>query len=68
VKDAGIPHFTYHDLRRTGITRALLAGVPPITVQRLAGHREITTTMRHYAQVNNQDLRDGVERAARAAG
>ncbi|MCH8881231.1 MAG: site-specific integrase [Planctomycetes bacterium] len=67
VKDAEIPHFTYHDLRRTGITRALLAGVPPITVQRLAGHRNIGTTMRYYAQVDNQDLRDGVEKM-RAAG
>ena len=53
VKDAEIPHITIHDLRRTGITRALLAGVPPITVQKLAGHRNITTTMRYYAEVNN---------------
>lgn len=67
VKDAEIPYVTYHDLRRTGITRALLAGVPPITVQRLAGHRNIETTMRYYAQVDTQDLRDGVERA-RAVG
>lgn len=67
VKDAEIPHFTYHDLRRTGITRALLAGVPLITVQKLAGHRNIATTMRYYAQVDTQDLRDGVEKA-RAAG
>ena len=63
VKDAEIPHFTYHDLRRTGITRALLAGVPPITVKRLARHRNIGTTMRHYVQVNHHDLPDGVEKA-----
>lgn len=67
VKDAEIPYFTYHDLRRTGITRALLAGVPPITVQKLAGHRNIATTMRYYVELNTQDLRDGVEKA-RAAG
>ncbi len=67
VKDADIPYITYHDLHRTGITRALLAGVPPITVQRLAGHRNIGTTMRHYVQLNDQDLRDGVEKV-RAAG
>ncbi len=67
LKDAEIPHITIHDLRRTGITRALLAGVPPITVQKLAGHRNIATTMRYYAQVDTQDLRDGVEKA-RAAG
>ena len=67
VKDADIPYITYHDLHRTGITRALLAGVPPITVQRLAGHRNIVTTMMYYVQVNKQDLLDGVEKA-RAAG
>ena len=35
--------------------------------QELAGHRNIATTMRYYAQVNTQDLRDGVEKV-RAAG
>ncbi|MCZ6651518.1 MAG: tyrosine-type recombinase/integrase [Planctomycetota bacterium] len=67
---AGIPSITIHDLRRTGITRALLAGVPPITVQKLAGHMDIKTTMHYYAQVNFDDLRAGVEkqRAASLAG
>ena len=70
LKVAGITPITIHDLRRTGITRALLAGVPPITVQKLAGHRKIETTMRYYAQVNFDDLRAGVEkqRAASLAG
>lgn len=70
LKAAGIPPITIHDLRRTGITRALLAGVPPITVQKLAGHKDIKTTMRYYAQVNFDDLRAGVEkqRAASLAG
>lgn len=67
LKDAKIPPITVHDLRRTGITRALLANVPLVTVQRLAGHRDIKTTMRYYAQVNTQDLRDGIERV-RVAG
>lgn len=53
LNEALIPNITIHDLRRTGITPALLAGVPPITVQKLGGHRSITTTMRYYAQVNN---------------
>ncbi len=67
LKDAKIPQITIHDLRRTGITRALLANVPPVTGQRIAGHRDIKTTMQYYAQVNTQDLRDGAERV-RAAG
>ena len=62
LKVAGIPPITIHDLRRTGITRALLAGVPPITVQKLAGHQDIKTTMQYYAQVNFDDLRAGVEK------
>lgn len=68
LKAARIPPITIHDLRRTGITRALLAGVPPITVQQLAGHKRIETTMRYYAQVNFDDLRAGIERAASLAG
>ena len=59
LKAAGIPSITVHDLRRTGITRALLASVPPITVQKLAGHKDIKTTMQYYAQVNFDDLRRG---------
>ena len=70
LKAAEIQPITVHDLRRTGITRALLASVPPITVQKLAGHKDIKTTMEYYAQVNFDDLRAGVEkqRAALFAG
>ena len=68
VQAAGIPTITVHDLRRTGITRALLAGVPPITVQRLAGQADIKTTMRFYAEVSKQDLRDGMARVTRSVG
>ncbi|UCE61275.1 MAG: site-specific integrase [Phycisphaerales bacterium] len=64
VEAADIPPITRHDLRRTGITRALLAGVPPAVVQELAGHKDIKTTMRYYAQVSRQDLRDAVSRIA----
>ena len=70
VKDSGIAPITTHDLRRTGITRALLGNMPPVVVQRLAGHRDIKTTLRYYAEVNRDDLRRAVEkqRAATLAG
>ena len=39
---------TIHDLRRTFITRLIRAGVPLPTVQKLAGHADIKTTLTHY--------------------
>ncbi len=56
---AEIPAITRHDLRRTAITRALLAGVAPPVVQRLAGHKDIKTTMDHYFEVEKEELRRG---------
>ena len=54
-----------HSMRKTYITRLMLAGVPLPTIKKLAGHRDIQTTMRHYMWVGNNDLRDGVERLSR---
>ena len=70
VKDSKVAPITIHDLRRTGITRALLANMPPVVVQKLAGHRDIKTTLRYYSEVNRDDLRRAVEkqRAAALAG
>lgn len=62
VKDAGIAPVTIHDLRRTGITRALLAGMPLVSVKELAGHESIKTTERYYLAVSKQDKRDAVAR------
>jgi|GEM_PF-1870559 len=67
LEDAEIPHITIHDLRRTGITRALLGGMAPIAVQRLAGHANIATTMRYYVQVERDDLRAAVAKYREAA-
>ena len=66
IKAAGIPPITVHDLRRTGITRALLASVPLVTVQKLAGHRDIKTTQKYYAEVGKEDLRAGIARVTAA--
>ena len=64
VADAKIPHLTRHDLRRTGITRALLGGMPPAAVQKLAGHVSINTTMEYYVEVSKADLREAVAKLA----
>ena len=44
---AGVEHFSAHDLRRSAVTHMLDAGVDVITVQKLAGHADLTTTARY---------------------
>lgn len=62
IEDAGIEALAPHDLRRTGITRALLDNVPITVVTDLAGHKNITTTMRYYKGIKRRDLRAAIER------
>jgi integrase len=41
------PDLTLHDLRHTFITEAMEKGIPPARVQRLAGHKLLSTTERY---------------------
>jgi integrase len=52
--NAGLPHITFHDLRRTHATILIAAGVSIKVVQERLGHRSISTTLALYAQGTEQ--------------
>jgi len=47
----------WHDLRHTMASRLLRKTRNPAWVQKALGHADIKTTMRHYAHVLNDDVR-----------
>lgn len=57
------PAIQMHDLRRTFVTRLIRANVPLPTVQKLAGHRDIKTTLKFYNWVSMDDRREAVATA-----
>lgn len=59
LETAGVRHFTIHDLRHTFCTRLSERNVSPFLIQKLAGHKSITTTQR-YTHVNAQSLQEAI--------
>jgi site-specific recombinase XerD len=53
--------FRYHDLRHTFCSRLVGAGVPLLDVQKLAGHKSYSTTLR-YAHLSPDHLKRAVEK------
>jgi site-specific recombinase XerD len=66
LKRAKIEGVTWHTLRHTFASRAVMAGVDIRTVQELMGHSTITMTMR-YAHLSPTHLRTAVNRASLGA-
>ena len=59
--DYGMDGWVLHELRHTYLTNLAQAGVHPSVMQRLAGHSSITTTMRIYTHVHDEDMREAME-------
>ena len=59
------PVIQMHDLRRTFVTRLIRANVPLPTVQKLAGHKDIKTTLKFYNWVSMDDCREAVGKLRR---
>lgn len=59
VKESGIAHCRFHDLRHTFASRLAQAGVDLLKISKLLGHKDISTTQR-YAHHCPESLRDSV--------
>ena len=66
LQHAGIQGVTWHTLRHTFASRAVMAGVDIRTVQELMGHSTITMTMR-YTHLSPTHLRAAVNKASLGA-
>lgn len=51
LRDAGLPHIRFHDLRHSAATLLLSMGVHPKVVQKLLGHSSISMTMNTYSHI-----------------
>jgi integrase len=56
-KDASVEELHLHDLRHTATTRMVEAGMPPMKIMKITGHRQVSTFLR-YLQVDDANARD----------
>src|SRR6266567_6226261 len=64
LKDAGLPHMRFHDLRHSAATILLGMNVHTTGVQELRGHSNISTTMdtySHFLPSMQKDAMDGLD-------
>jgi integrase len=51
LKDAGLPHIHFHDLRHSAASILLCMGVNVKVIQELLEHSDISTTLRTYSHL-----------------
>jgi integrase len=64
LRDAGIAHIRFHDIRHTFGTRAVDGGAPLSAVKEVMGHSDIRTTIR-YVDATDECKRKAVEAEAK---
>ena len=62
LKDAGLEHIRFHDLRHTFATLALQNGVDVKTVSSMLGHYDAGFTLRTYTHVTRQMQQKAAEK------
>ena len=62
--ELGYTNLVYHCLRHTFISRLVMLGVPIVTVQKLARHKDITMTLR-YAHLYPEHTAEAVANLAK---
>ncbi len=62
LKDAGLPHIRFHDLRHTFATLALQNGADVKTVSSMLGHYDAGFTLRTYTHATRQMQDDAAEK------
>ena len=62
LKDAGLPHIRFHDLRHTFATVALQNGVDVKTVSNMLGHYDAGFTLRTYIHATRQMQESAAEK------
>jgi len=65
-KAAGCDDLRIHDLRRTASVTVIKATGNPKAAQKVLGHAELETTLRHYASVTDEETREAVEALSHA--
>lgn len=64
--DIGGKRLTTHTMRRTYATALWKAGVDPLTLAKIMGHKSVQTTMKHYLEMQPADLAGAVGRSGAA--